>query len=232
MYIKPSFAILLVAQAILAVCLFAVMVYNFRNSKSKFVYTISGMMLISTLFGLYSEYARKQYNNRITEPPTEYKPYLYAVTLSMIISESLFSVSHWVLAEKYYTVSIEMPYVIHEVNVPKRKYCSRIALNWTMITLNVGSAFYPIPFWYTTNLMNHEKDVSKAWKIFSLIYYFPSIIFMLISGLVLLNSVRKIRSFLQESDQSINTKNMWLHVSSFGLFTASLLINGFSRIDA
>jgi hypothetical protein len=141
-------------------------------------------------------------------------------------------VSHWVLADKYYTVSIEMPYVIHEVDVPKRKCCSRVALNWTMISLNVVSAFYYIPFWYTTNLTNHDKDVSKAWKIFSLISYFPSIILLLISGLVLLNSVRKIRSCLKESDQSINTKNMWLHVSSFGLFTASLLINGFSTIDA
>jgi hypothetical protein len=138
-----------------------------------------------------------------------------------------------VLAEKYYTVSVEMPYIELKVRVPKRKYCSRIALNRTMITLNVLLTLLNLlPFWITTNRKNLEKEVSKPLMVFSELCFFPYIIIVLISGIILLNSVRKIRSFLKEKDESINTRNMLLHVTSFGLYTLSFLIDGLSSIGA
>ncbi len=56
----------LIAAAILALCLFAVVVNNFRNSKSKFVFTISGMMLISTLVGISALFVYEQYNYHVS----------------------------------------------------------------------------------------------------------------------------------------------------------------------
>ena len=56
----------LIVAAILALCLIAVVVNNFRNSKSKFVFTISGMMLISTLVGIFNLYANEQYSYHVS----------------------------------------------------------------------------------------------------------------------------------------------------------------------
>ena len=56
----------LIAAAILALCLIAVMVNNFRNSKSKFVFTISGMMLIYALVGILTLYANEQYSYHVS----------------------------------------------------------------------------------------------------------------------------------------------------------------------
>ena len=141
--------------------------------------------------------------------------------------------SHWLLAEKYYTVSVEMPYIVHEVKPPKRKCCSRTALNRTMITLNViFTLLNVLPYWYTTNRVNLGRYVPRAWKILSELSYFPWVISVLISGLILLNAVRKIRSFLKKHDESINTRNIWLHVTCFGLYTLSLLIAGLSSIGS
>ncbi len=149
----------------------------------------------------------------------------------MITDSMLFALSHWLLAEKYYTVSVEMPYIELEVRVPKRKCCSRIALNKTMITLNVLLTLLNlIPFVITYNMMKHGKEVSKPLEVFSESCFFPYIIIILISGMILLNSVRKILNFLKEKDESINTRNMLLHVTSFGLFTLSFLIDGLSSI--
>ena len=133
--------------------------------------------------------------------------------------------SHWLLAEKYYTISVEMPYIVHEVKPPKRKYCSRIALNWTMITLNVVFTLLNVlPYWYTTNLVNIGRYVPQTWKILSELNYFPWVILFLISDLILLNAVRKIRNFRKEHDESINTRNIWLHVTCFDLYSLLLLI--------
>jgi len=75
----------------------------------------------------------------------------------------LFALSYWFLAEKYYTVSVEMPYIELEVRVPKRKCCSRIVLNRIMITLNISLTLLSLlPFWITTNMVNLEKEVPKA----------------------------------------------------------------------
>ena len=53
---------------------------------------------------------------------------------------------------------------------------------------------------------------------------------VVISGAILLISVSKIRKFLKKHDESINTRNMGLHLTIFGLFTFSLLIEGLSSI--
>jgi len=130
-----------------------------------------------------------------------YEPYLYSVIVSNFISTLLFSLSHWLLAEKYYSVSLETPYAIHEIKAPKRNHCSRRKLNCIMITLNTLSVFLDVgPYWYTVKMSLNGKTIPKALSITSEICYFPFLIMLSISGFVLLNSVRKIRSYLVEHD--------------------------------
>ena len=89
-----------------------------------------------------------------------YEPYLYSLIVSNFISTLLFSLSHWLLAEKYYSVSLETPYAIHEVKAPKRDHCSRRKLNCIMITLNTLSVFLDIgPYWYTVKMSLNGKTV-------------------------------------------------------------------------
>jgi len=130
-----------------------------------------------------------------------YEPYLYVLIVSNFIFTFLFSLSHWLLAEKYYSVSLETPYAIHEVKAPKRNHCSRRKLNCIMITLNTLSVFLDIgPYWYTVKMSLSGKTVPKALLITSEICYFPFLTMLSISGFLLLNSVRKIRSYLVEHD--------------------------------
>ena len=64
----------------------------------------------------------------------------------------LFSVSHWLLADKYYAASVEMPYLVADVKVPSRKWCSRQSLNYTMVFLNVvASLACALSYWYAKN---------------------------------------------------------------------------------
>ena len=208
------------------------LVHNGYGQKCPFVNMISGMLLAAMVCSISGAYSEGQYD---AHTGTDRRaPALFYTSMGLFtLFLTLFSVAHWLIAEKYYVASIEMPYVVEQVRVPKRKWCAKQTLNRTMITLNVLASFLDaVPYWFFKNQSIVNGSASEALTLLSLLGYYPQIILFLVSGIFLLVSINKIRAFMKEHDQSVNTKNMWLHALSFGTFTLSFLLQGFSSIMA
>lgn len=79
-------------------------------------------------------------------------------------------------------------------------------------------------------LILKETDPSPTLKLVENFLFFGWIFFLLLSGVLLISSVFRIRSFLKRIENPVNTKNLCLHSVSFGSFLLSELLFAFAQI--
>lgn len=134
---------------------------------------------------------------------------LFAIVAVASVFDALFLLAHWVMAEKYYRISLEVPFILNQGPVPAPTGWSSKAVNLTMwISCVVSSILANLSI---LDLGSTQNDLLMY--VFNLI--FTAVV--IIVGSVLIYAIATIRKYLKDNEAEANTKNLWLHASSFGL---------------
>jgi len=115
-------------------CLFiAVLVHNYKGSKAKFVYKVAGLLTIFAISNAFYDVLELQRRTTTNEPTV-------GESLVLAVALSSFLVGHWILAEKYYCISNEVPLMLQGKDVPDPSCWSNKTVNRLMIITNIVSA--------------------------------------------------------------------------------------------
>lgn len=136
--------------------------------------------------------------------------------------------SHWMIASRYNQIASEMPYVLHDVRIPasmqachKRTYWSLLVLNTlpSIINFAVGIPYGNI---YEVKKQQPRGNLMENILLANIV---PGAILAILTGIVLMRSVHKIKKFYQENDlkEELNMKALTLHASAFGTYMISTL---------
>lgn len=133
-----------------------------------------------------------------------------------------FFAQYWLLAVKYSRTAYEIPFIVEGQTAPiKGTFCTKKSTDWTMLFLNIILASANGYFYARTHTAIQHSDAFLG-------CYFLSVlidsILILISGLLLLDAVFKIRKSLGDMDGDINVRQLILHATSFILFAVGFLV--------
>jgi hypothetical protein len=140
-----------------------------------------------------------------------------------------YAVANWIMASRYHTISVEMPYVLDDEPIPKKrctKFCKDsllIAINLMASLSNEATNSYGIwkgfqeVNWYCLSghdLFNLVTGISLLTFNFALMY----------SGFIQIRAVMRIRSYFNDNESPLNMKTLILHAMAFGLYILTLSI--------
>jgi large-conductance mechanosensitive channel len=120
------------------------------------------------------------------------------------------------LAEKYYRISVEMPFILDMKPVPEPKCWSNEVINRLMLVFSVLASAI-------AGVGSQTTIISASFNYF--IMGFLNMVVTLITTCVLIRAVNKIRHCLEENKEKVNTIKIWLHSISFGLYTVSIVVS-------
>ena len=149
---------LLLSCGLTAIIQSATLVRVIQGSKHKFVIKILAMLISYNLTqlageGIYINAAKTDFS---------YKKWEIAKVFDAL-GYLLFSISHWMFAFKYYTMSRQSPYKIAKKEVPQRILKHDQITNWVFLTLNtLPPILYEVGFTgYLIANSNNHADLSN-----------------------------------------------------------------------
>jgi hypothetical protein len=132
------------------------------------------------------------------------------------------------IASRYNQIASEMPYVLHDVRIPANLQACHKRTYWSLLVLNTLPAIIDfaigIPY---GNIVYVKKEQPRGnlMKNILLANIVPGAILAILTGIVLMRSVHKIKNFYQENNlkEELNIKALTLHASAFGAYMISTL---------
>lgn len=143
-------------------------------------------------------------------------------------SQLPFNLVHFLLAWQYKTTSEKIPLILSDEPITKDSRCSKIVY-WSLFCLNI---FFPLFQGFTVVFYNatiHIKQVDPT--VFGLLFFNLSIngtdLLQVISGVILVKSIIKIRAFYVRTNntQSLNIKVLQIHATSYILYLIACFYN-------
>ena len=117
--------------------------------------------------------------------------------IAMGLADVIFACAHWFLARRYHVVAFDIPSILDDIEVTERKRCGMTALNRLMITfVTILCMLVSLVAWRYMGEEQHPFSVYDRVRNISKYLYFAT---MILIGLALLNSVRKITLYLKDS---------------------------------
>lgn len=163
--------------------------------------------------------------------PTHTSPIVADVALatSYFIQMSTFSVAHWILAAKYRMNAAEMPLIVQGKQVPEEQRESRRRNFRLVLALNILATFAELLFDIPLNiaLFSTTTESPSAFVLYGAIIT-PTVmtVFLVVSGVVLIRSILKIRNFYRDSgtESQLNTRALLFHAVAFGLYMIGVVL--------
>jgi hypothetical protein len=140
-----------------------------------------------------------------------------------IIANPAFFAIFWLLAVKYSRTAYEIPFIVEGKTVPVHgTFCTRKSTDRVMLTANIILAAVNGYFFALTH--THKDKLSPL----VMGCYYASVIadsvLVLISGVMLIDAVIKIKKALGDMEGEINVKQLLLHSISFILFALGFFV--------
>lgn len=197
------------------------------GSKYDFLYLITIMLLFCNIFGILSDAFMKPW----FFDPSKKKPYLALQSTAGFLRDALFNLAHWIFSFKYWTIAVEMDFLLalQEMS-PKRKSLHQ-CLNNTFMTLDV---LMPLLYSVSYTLLNMNYNTNGEYPTnppnsllaLYLVSCYSRGILLLISAFFLADSISRIKKAIQRVDatQKLNQKNFIAHLLVLGLFILSTFV--------
>ena len=127
----------------------ATLVKVIRGSKYKFLIsqilmlTISNVGTIATIFAFYEIF----YSTNCNDPQSR-KKWLIVLSCCQAVQDGFFAVPHWLFADKYYKIGMQMPLLVQGIVIPESTKKSdrrrKTVLLWLNIVMPIfaAGAFY------------------------------------------------------------------------------------------
>ena len=110
----------------------ATLVKVIRGSSFRFLIQVIVMMMISNL-GTFISIIASTYWCTSGKTSSFWNVVLW---LSRSIEDVFYYTAHWMIASKYNQIASEMPYLLHEVNIPASEQACHLRMFWILLVLN------------------------------------------------------------------------------------------------
>jgi len=188
-------------KVVLLLLYLAVIIHAKMGSHYSFVYIVAGLMIVGESAG--AAITLILFNG-------EYSGILAFLLGSIYMST--FNIGHWIFARKYYLISFEIPFIMDGKEIPETLLHKK-SVNIAFMVLCVLFAIF-----------TYSKFINLFGPTVSYFFDLSQGVLCLISGTMLLVAVSKIRRFLKDHDQPMNTLNLFLHSTAFSLFVLGSLL--------
>lgn len=141
--------LLLKLQYVLLIVIYSMLLIHARKgSRFTFVYTTCGLLCISSSFNLLEllidEFLVFPEIEDSLYPDEQATIFFWLASFCGIFGSISFAVAYWVIASRYHMISIEIPHVIEQSQIPQ-KCCKKDTFDGIIITLNaVAALFYKL----------------------------------------------------------------------------------------
>lgn len=160
-------------------------------------------------------------------PPKVYY-YIILQGVSALLRDGMFNISHWMFAYEYYNSAVALPLIFNHKEVPQTREKWLTRMNVTLLILNGLAPLCALIIHEYANWLYSCCGIdilaSKSRLTMYSTFRYSVGFFQLVSGILLLVAVAKIRSFLVESGltHACNYKSMTLHAVSFSLYSFAI----------
>ena len=141
-----------------------------------------------------------------------------------------YAIANWVMASRYHTISVEMPFVLDDEPIPRSR-CTKASKDFCAIVCNTLAAlgYEGTNAWGVWKELKTEGD----WEPTPGSLYFNATaaslltfnFSLMVSGYVQIRAVLRVLSYFKDNDSPLNMKTLVLHATAFGLYIVTLLIN-------
>lgn len=150
------------------------------------------------------------------------------IAVTYYLFEVTFAVTHWALASNYKMIAKEMPVILDGGQIDQAQKDRRNKEYNILLALNILAPTIEMAVGIPLNVALFTGSGQPALSITIAAIVFPTFsqLMQVISGIVLISSVVKIRRFYFEKniEQQLNTGKLLLHASAFGLYLISIVI--------
>jgi hypothetical protein len=151
---------------------------------------------------------------------------IYADSIYKGVDYLCFNLSHAILAWVYHNIATKAPSILSGQPLDQVKLERDKRIRNVLITLNVIMPVILVPFVVSwKEAKNNQAEPSTFVNLGKTICDVGIIILQMLSGFYLVNSLRLVKSYFEESGATkfLNTRVMVLHVGAFGLYLLSLI---------
>jgi hypothetical protein len=207
---------------ILVLTYLGLLVHILRGNQKKWLIAVTVMLMVSSFGSIMVSYALVEI--MLKKQPTTIVVIILGAGVG--VKYGMFTVSHLMLAEKYQQMSKRVPCVLLGLQETPQSDCSR----WTgkiLMALNViapiaqGTSCY---FLRETQFVEKQKPPQWLPLFVTSSYAFVGML-LVVSGIILIKSVIKIRSFFkaQNASEYIDVPMLIRHSVSFGLYLVTIV---------
>jgi hypothetical protein len=233
--LQDAYLIITTTTVVVLLGAYAKTLYNTcKGSKYKFVQEVLIMLLISnfgTLMLMFSNYELFVYMPN-HEPLKEGwgTGYVWMLGFSIMIQDSMFSVSHLLLAQKYKNIAQTMPYLLQRKRPPPEPL-KQLMIYSLLVTMNILFPVMECVFLIPYNkqvLVDQQAEPTKT-SLTGMVCFVSVMtgVLQLITGAMLLSAVKDIKKIFKtrEKESFLNMQMVYLHSIAFLLFMLASAFN-------
>ena len=138
----------------------------------------------------------------------------------VVVFETTFAVPHWLMARKYNSIAIEMPYVLNDMRPPKPNCLGSSQTNVAVLALSVS-----LPVFAQSILAVCSTTGAELFNNLYLAAYFGSVVLMMLVCCLLIASVMRIRTCLKAEQQAVSTMSLVIHSAAYGTYFLPLFVS-------
>lgn len=208
---------LAIVGLILAVTYSFVLTHTIRGNRNKWLLVNTALMLLSGVPFMMQSYGyTEMYVKNVKTPGI-----VWCISIGSGMSDGLQAIVHFLLAMKYRTIARDAPQVLDHKPIKPTTLGEKI-FYWSMLVLNILSGpikvYAAVTFRMIVNIKKEQPGPFVSWM-FNASWNFVGFC-SIISGIILVQSVVKIRRFFKERGDEgyINTKVLCQHATCFGSY--------------
>lgn len=214
----------LVGSALLILGYLWTLIHTICGSKYKFVIELLIMLVLSNAGTILMVYT----NFQLFAITDKSETFVWLLGLSIFVQDCMFCVSHLMLAHKYRGIAFTIPYLLERKRPPLEPMCSILVYS-ILITLNILfpllECMFLVPF--NKQALVYDKQANIWLTIAVACVCISTGVLQMITGVILVGSVFKIRAFfkLKKREGFVNMKILVFHSLTFILFLVSAFFN-------